>query len=80
MGGRSFGPRDMLRRSDLVSLLFVLLAAAGCTVGPDYLRPADDVPGAFTARPGRVPVLATTAWWLTLDDPMQAFALEVIEI
>jgi outer membrane protein TolC len=55
----------MMRRARLV-LLF--LALAGCTVGPDYRRPTDNVPAAFTAGAGATPVLATTPWWLTLND------------
>lgn len=55
----------MVRRAELVLLFLVL---AGCTIGPDYRRPADGVPAAFTARSGAAPVLATTPWWLTLND------------
>ncbi len=55
----------MVRRAGAV-LLF--LALAGCTIGPDYRRPADGVPASFTTRPSGAPVLATTPWWLTLND------------
>ena len=39
-------------------------------LGPDYVRPPDNVPDTFTAAPGRTPVLATTPWWLGLHDPL----------
>lgn len=57
----------MSRRSTSLALVLVL---AGCNVGPAYERPADNVPAAFAGRAGTVPVLPTTAWWLTLNDPI----------
>ncbi|WP_043832998.1 efflux transporter outer membrane subunit [Muricoccus aerilatus] len=57
----------MLRRS--IPLLTALLLAA-CDIGPDYQRPSDNVPGSFAGRAGTLPVLPTTAWWLTLNDPI----------
>ena len=50
-------------------LLFLALSAC-TTLGPDYVRPADQVPGAFAGASGTLPVLATTPWWLTLHDPI----------
>ena len=52
------------------ALILLLAGLAGCTVGPDYLRPPDNVPGGFARNVGQVPVLATTPWWLTLNDPI----------
>jgi multidrug efflux system outer membrane protein len=54
----------------LVFFRFFLLGLllAGCTIGPDYLRPADNVPAAFSVRPGTAPMLATTPWWLSFGD------------
>jgi len=57
----------MPRRSLLIATVLVL---AGCNVGPPYERPADNVPAAFAGRAGTLPVLPTTAWWLTLNDPV----------
>ena len=55
-----------------LQLLAAVLATSlpGCTVGPDYVRPSDDVPASFTTRPGLEPVSATTPWWQTLHDPL----------
>ena len=36
----------------LFSILTLTLALTGCAVGPDYLRPAVDIPPAFKEAPG----------------------------
>lgn len=57
----------MLRRLIPVATAVLL---AGCNIGPAYQRPPDDVPASFAGRAGSVPVLPTTPWWLTLNDPI----------
>lgn len=52
------------------ALFVAALLLAGCTLGADYSRPADDVPAAFAGAAGTVPVRPTTPWWLTLNDPV----------
>jgi len=50
---------------------FALLAAlAGCTVGPDYVRPEVDTPTAFRFEEKEVQDLANTAWWKQFQDPV----------
>nr|WP_174974477.1 winged helix-turn-helix domain-containing protein [Burkholderia contaminans] len=73
------------RRPAAVSITSVALAAAlaGCTVGPDYRRPAVDTPAAWRldpadaywhpAAPARAPL--DPAWWTAFGDP-QLDALE----
>ncbi len=48
--------------------LAVVVLQAGCMLGPDYVRPADGVPASFSAPAGHAPVMATTPWWLSLND------------
>lgn len=50
--------------------LSVLLGA--CTVGPDYVAPADDVPGRFAEQPASGPAApaAEGMWWRNLGDPL----------
>lgn len=39
-------------------------------MGPNYARAPDNVPGSFAGQSGTMPVLPTTPWWLTLNDPV----------
>ena len=57
----------MRRRLVLGSLA---LLAAGCTVGPDYVRPTVDVPPLWRIDTGTAEALANTAWWQQFDDPV----------
>ena len=43
---------------------------AGCTMGPDYVRPNVDAPAAFRFEPEAVADTANTAWWKQFDDPV----------
>ncbi len=55
-----------------VSLLVALaaLAFAGCTVGPDYVKPAPEVPAAWRIDFPKAEQVANTKWWEQFDDPV----------
>jgi outer membrane protein, multidrug efflux system len=62
-----------------------LVALAGCSVGPDYQRPALDTPPAFrAASTGTVDLSATNSladldWWRVMNDPqLQAYIAEAL--
>jgi len=57
-----------MRRS---TLAFLALAVAGCAVGPDYERPALDVPGAYRepAAAAQAAAPAEGEWWRLFADP-----------
>ena len=42
---------------------------SGCTMGPDYVRPAVDAPASFRSEPKEVADTANTAWWRAFGDP-----------
>ena len=52
--------------------LGLLLALAGCTVGPDFTPPQPAVPDRFTEQSGLAPAAADAedAWWRTLHDAL----------
>jgi multidrug efflux system outer membrane protein len=52
--------------------LAVFLAAltAGCTVGPDYVRPGTDAPAAWRLDYPKAAEVANTKWWEQFDDPV----------
>jgi outer membrane protein, multidrug efflux system len=52
-----------------LSAAIALAAVAGCTVGPDYVRPEVDTPKAFRFEPKDAEDLANTAWWRQFQDP-----------
>lgn len=54
-----------------VGLLLVILMVAGCAVGPNYRRPALDVPSQFRNDSGLVSsnTLAELPWWNFFQDP-----------
>ncbi len=46
------------------------LLMAGCSVGPDYLRPSLDVPGSFQATPATAQAAwPATGWWADFGSP-----------
>jgi NodT family efflux transporter outer membrane factor (OMF) lipoprotein len=54
--------------------LVVTLLLAGCTVGPDFLRPKMDLPAQFTEHAATPTEIAVTNarlshWWRSFDDP-----------
>ena len=53
-------------------LIFTLIAAcmAGCAIGPDYKRPAMDVPESYRYEPDKVAETANTLWWKQYNDPV----------
>ncbi len=59
----------MRRRCALATLAAALLAA-GCTVGPNYVRPTVDVPPAWRIDVATADELANTRWWRQFDDPV----------
>ncbi|MRW87902.1 RND transporter, partial [Pseudoduganella sp. FT26W] len=57
------------------SILFCAALLAGCAVGPDYVRPAMDIPAAYReAGPWTAAQPATaddqSAWWNAFNDPV----------
>ena len=55
-----------------ISTLVVLLATviAGCTIGPDYERPAVDAPTAWRIDYSTAVEVANTRWWEQFGDPV----------
>jgi multidrug efflux system outer membrane protein len=45
-------------------------AIAGCTMGPEYVRPKVDAPAAFRFEPAVVAETANTVWWKQFGDPV----------
>jgi outer membrane protein, multidrug efflux system len=43
---------------------------AGCTMGPDYVRPKVDAPAAFRFEPAAAADTANTIWWKQFGDPV----------
>ncbi|HTR57587.1 MAG TPA: TolC family protein, partial [Casimicrobiaceae bacterium] len=54
-----------------IALGLLAAASAGCMVGPDYHRPAVDVPPRWSEAPqDNVPAPAgPSRWWTAFDDP-----------
>lgn len=50
--------------------LWLPLVLAGCMIGPDYERPAVDVPAAWRIDTSDARDLSGTAWWEQFDDPV----------
>jgi outer membrane protein, multidrug efflux system len=48
----------------------VAVALAGCTVGPDYVRPAVDAPTAWRIDYPKAADVANTKWWEQFGDPV----------
>src|SRR3546814_1751456 len=59
-----------------VTIAAAVALLAGCTVGPDYERPATELPAAWpagesvTADAGREATTVRSDWWRTYDDPI----------
>jgi multidrug efflux system outer membrane protein len=45
-------------------------ASSACTLGPDYARPATDVPAAWRIDYPKAAEAANTKWWEQFDDPV----------
>jgi multidrug efflux system outer membrane protein len=52
------------------ALAAVVVIAAGCTVGPDYTKPAIDAPPAWRIDYVQAANVANTRWWEQFDDPV----------
>src|SRR5512137_40780 len=50
--------------------VLVAAAVAGCTVGPDYVRPVVDVPAAWRIDYPKAADVANTKWWEQFGDPV----------
>lgn len=50
--------------------LLVMLLAAGCTVGPDYVKPVVDAPPAWRIDYPQAADIANTRWWEKFGDPV----------
>lgn len=50
--------------------MLVALLAAGCTVGPDYVRPEVDIPAAWRIDYPEAADAADTKWWEQFGDPV----------
>ena len=53
-----------------ILVIVLALLTASCTVGPDYKRPAVDVPTAWRLSEKEAKDLAQTAWWEQFNDPI----------
>ena len=60
----------MSRTSNTILAALVAFAAAGCTVGPDYARPAVDTPAAWRIDYPKAAEVANTKWWEQFGDPV----------
>jgi len=49
---------------------FVAATVAGCTVGPDYVRPTIDAPTAWRIDYPKAAEVANTKWWEQFGDPV----------
>ena len=49
--------------------LLAVLVLAGCTVGPDYVRPVVDTPAAWRIDYPQAAEVANTKWWEQFGDP-----------
>jgi multidrug efflux system outer membrane protein len=70
---RRAGTSRHLRRVFMGNLLTTLwlagLLLTGCTVGPDYQRPAIEAPGAWRIDQPKAATVANTIWWEQFGDP-----------
>lgn len=53
-----------------IAAALLALFAAGCTVGPDYVRPPLDAPAAWRLNDKSARDLANAAWWEQFADPV----------
>ncbi|HYA43158.1 MAG TPA: efflux transporter outer membrane subunit [Syntrophobacteraceae bacterium] len=51
-------------------ILLVVALLAGCAVGPDYKRPAIDIPQNWRFEDKEAKDVANTAWWQQFNDPV----------
>jgi multidrug efflux system outer membrane protein len=53
-----------------LALLPAAALLAGCTLGPDYARPAIDAPPAYRFAPKDAATVANVEWWKAFGDPV----------
>jgi multidrug efflux system outer membrane protein len=53
-----------------ISLIMLVVIATGCKIGPDYRRPAVDVPAAWRFENKETQDLINTSWWEQFNDPV----------
>jgi multidrug efflux system outer membrane protein len=53
-----------------IFILLLGISASGCTVGPDYARPAVESPDAWRIHYPAAADVANTAWWEQFGDPV----------
>ncbi|MFO1057680.1 MAG: efflux transporter outer membrane subunit [Dongiaceae bacterium] len=79
----------MRRTRVLPAAAALLLAASGCTVGPDYQRPAVEVPAAYKEQPPAadgwrtaVPqdAAARGSWWSVFGDPQLDALIRQVDV
>ncbi len=54
----------------ILAATVLLTVAAGCTLGPDYVRPTVDTPETWRIAPTEADDLANTQWWNAFNDPV----------
>jgi len=54
----------------MLILCTIVTCVAGCVVGPDYKRPAVDIPQNFRFEDKKAKDLANTVWWEQFNDPV----------
>ena len=59
-----------MRPTFVIAAFAGALGLAGCTVGPDYQRPAVDAPAAFAGMPADAAAMADAEWWRQFGDPL----------
>lgn len=52
----------------LINIIFFTSALAGCSTGPDYVRPATELPETWTAAPAQGKPVAAERWWTVYGD------------
>jgi len=63
----------------IFTVLIIAALAAGCMVGPDYIRPKIDVPAAYRFEDKEAQDTANTLWWRQFQDPvLDALIIEAL--
>lgn len=57
-------------RTRLITTLTAAVALAGCTLGPNYVRPVVDTPSAWRIEYPKAAEVANQAWWTQFNDPV----------
>jgi multidrug efflux system outer membrane protein len=59
-----------MRALRILGWLAGAIVVAGCTVGPDFVKPAVDAPPAWRIDEAQAADAANTRWWEQFDDPV----------